>query len=86
MIITRGRAIKKPQIAMITNKRLFPAAERFSFFSLGLKIRNFFLFVFATYSPTLPNNFCTSLFVPTISRNNTVAMAEAYPISNLVEP
>ena len=53
--------MKKPQIAMMKNSSPFPAMERFSFFSLGLKKRYlFFIFTaaaFATYSPTLPNIF-----------------------------
>ena len=61
IIITSGNAMKKPQIAMMKNSSPFPAMERFSFFSLGLKKRYlFFIFTaaaFATYSPTLPNIF-----------------------------
>ena len=88
IIITNGSTMKIPQMNIRTNKRVLPAMDRFSCFSLLRKKRLFLLIISfsATYSPTLPNIFCTSLLVPTINRNRMVAIADAYPMSKRVEP
>lgn len=50
MIMTSGSAINTPQIPMIKNRMPFPATERFSFFSLGLKKRYFFFVFVAVFA------------------------------------
>ena len=77
MIMTSGRAMNTPQMIIRMNKRVLPAMERFSCFSLLRKKRLFNFIVSATYSPTLPKIFCTNLLVPTINRNRMVAIADA---------
>ena len=41
IIMTSGNAMNTPQINMMTNNIVFPAMERFNFFSLSLKKRLF---------------------------------------------
>lgn len=79
IVKTSGSAIKHATPPSSKNSKISTPQDLFKRF--GIFKTNFTL-----YSPTFPRSFWVTRFTVSMIVNNTVAMAEAYPISNRIVP